>query len=73
MKPSQLGMVFQGFNLWSHRTILENVIEAPIHVQGRPRAQCIGRRKLFCRQSALPTSETTIPAICPVGSSNALP
>ena len=27
---SRLGMVFQSFNLWSHKTILENVIEAPI-------------------------------------------
>jgi len=38
---SQLGFVFQSFNLWPHRTVLENVIEAPIHVQGRPRADCI--------------------------------
>jgi len=30
---SKLGMVFQDFNLWSHMTILQNVIEAPIHVQ----------------------------------------
>lgn len=36
------GMVFQSFNLWSHRTILENVIEAPIHVLKRPRAECVG-------------------------------
>jgi octopine/nopaline transport system ATP-binding protein len=35
------GMVFQSFNLWSHRTILENVIEAPIHVLKRPRAECV--------------------------------
>ena len=28
----KLGMVFQGFNLWSHMTILENIIEAPVHV-----------------------------------------
>jgi octopine/nopaline transport system ATP-binding protein len=35
------GMVFQSFNLWSHRTILENVIEAPIHVLRRPRAECV--------------------------------
>ena len=35
------GMVFQSFNLWSHMTILENVIEAPIHVLKRPRAECI--------------------------------
>lgn len=27
-----VGMVFQQFNLWSHMTILENLIEAPIHV-----------------------------------------
>lgn len=32
---SQLGMVFQNFNLWSHKTVLENVIEAPIHVLKR--------------------------------------
>ena len=32
-------MVFQAFNLWSHRTILENVMEAPVHVQRRPRAE----------------------------------
>jgi octopine/nopaline transport system ATP-binding protein len=38
---SELGMVFQSFNLWSHKTILENVIEAPIYVQGRNRAEAI--------------------------------
>ena len=30
---SKLSMVFQDFNLWSHMTVLQNVIEAPIHVQ----------------------------------------
>ena len=29
---ARLAMVFQQFNLWSHMTILENVIEAPVHV-----------------------------------------
>ena len=29
---AELGMVFQSFNLWSHMTVLENVIEAPVHV-----------------------------------------
>jgi ABC-type histidine transport system ATPase subunit len=33
----KLGMVFQSFNLWSHMTILENIIEAPIHVLGKKR------------------------------------
>jgi ABC-type histidine transport system ATPase subunit len=34
---SELGMVFQSFNLWSHMTIIENVMEAPLRVQRRPR------------------------------------
>ncbi|AYG63223.1 ATP-binding cassette domain-containing protein [Rhizobium jaguaris] len=38
---SRLGMVFQSFNLWSHKTVLENIIEAPIHVQRRPKAECV--------------------------------
>jgi octopine/nopaline transport system ATP-binding protein len=38
---SELGMVFQNFNLWSHMTILQNLIEGPIHVLKRPRAECI--------------------------------
>ncbi len=29
---SQLGMVFQSFNLWSHMTVLQNVMEGPLHV-----------------------------------------
>ena len=38
---TNLGMVFQSFNLWSHLTVIENVVEAPIHVQRRPRAECV--------------------------------
>jgi octopine/nopaline transport system ATP-binding protein len=38
---SELGMVFQSFNLWSHLTVLENLIEAPVHVQKRPRSECV--------------------------------
>ena len=29
---TKLAMVFQHFNLWAHMTVLENIIEAPIHV-----------------------------------------
>ncbi|BCL70318.1 Histidine transport ATP-binding protein hisP [Vibrio nigripulchritudo MADA3029] len=36
---SRLAMVFQGFNLWSHLTVLENVMEAPVHVLGVPKAE----------------------------------
>ncbi|WP_413694227.1 ABC transporter ATP-binding protein [Pseudoalteromonas sp. KJ10-2] len=40
---SRLGMVFQNFNLWPHRTVLENLIEAPIHVFGESRFVAIER------------------------------
>lgn len=33
----QLGMVFQSFNLWSHMTVLQNVMEGPLHVLKEPK------------------------------------
>ncbi|UVJ46147.1 ATP-binding cassette domain-containing protein [Pseudomonas sp. LS1212] len=36
---SRLAMVFQHFNLWSHMSALENVMEAPVHVQGLSKQQ----------------------------------
>ncbi|WP_225771252.1 ABC transporter ATP-binding protein [Inquilinus sp. Marseille-Q2685] len=40
---ASLGMVFQSFNLWSHMTVLENVIEAPVHVLKVPRTEAVER------------------------------
>ncbi|MGB7757011.1 MAG: ATP-binding cassette domain-containing protein [Salinisphaera sp.] len=34
---AKLSMVFQGFNLWAHMTLIGNVIEAPVHVLGKSR------------------------------------
>jgi len=42
---SRLGMVFQSFNLWSHLTVLQNVIEAPVHVLKVPKAEAIARAR----------------------------
>ncbi len=36
---TNLSMVFQQFNLWAHMTILQNVMEAPVSVLGRDRAE----------------------------------
>ncbi|WP_447650317.1 amino acid ABC transporter ATP-binding protein [Pseudomonas abietaniphila] len=45
-----IGMVFQRFNLFAHMTALENIIEAPIHVLGVPRAAAlIQGRELLAR------------------------
>jgi octopine/nopaline transport system ATP-binding protein len=59
---SELGMVFQSFNLWSHMTILENLIEAPIHVQKRPRAQCIDEAKALLEKVGMSEKADYYPA-----------
>jgi polar amino acid transport system ATP-binding protein len=41
----RMGMVFQGFNLFAHRTVLENVIEAPIQVLGMRRGEAVERAR----------------------------
>ena len=44
---SRLGMVFQSFNLWTHMTVLENVIEAPVHVLKQPRAEAVEQARML--------------------------
>lgn len=41
VQRQRMGMVFQGFHLFPHKTALENVIEAPIIVKGVPRDQAV--------------------------------
>jgi polar amino acid transport system ATP-binding protein len=36
---ARTGMVFQGFNLWPHLSVIQNVMESPIHVKGMPKDQ----------------------------------
>ena len=45
---TDIGFVFQRFNLWPHMTALENVVEAPIRVRGVAKAEALaeGRRLL---------------------------
>ena len=40
---ARIGMVFQSFNLWPHLSVIDNVIEAPIHVLGMAREEAISR------------------------------
>src|SRR6185369_13030192 len=48
-KRAEIGMVFQQFNLFPHKTALENVIEAPIRVQGlsKPHATELANELLY--------------------------
>ncbi len=50
---SQIGFVFQRFNLFPHMTALENVMEAPIHVLGQPRAEVRERANELLRKVGL--------------------
>ncbi|NNH82182.1 ATP-binding cassette domain-containing protein [Rhizobium laguerreae] len=59
---SELGMVFQSFNLWSHMTILQNVIEGPIHVLKRPRADCIAEAEALLEKVGIADKRHAYPA-----------
>lgn len=50
---SQLGMVFQSFNLWQHLTVMQNVIEAPIQVLRVPRDEAIARAETLLSRVGL--------------------
>jgi len=50
---SQLSMVFQHFNLWSHMTVLDNIIECPIRVLGISRQQALERARKYLSKVGL--------------------
>jgi ABC-type polar amino acid transport system ATPase subunit len=50
---SQIGMVFQSFNLFPHLTALGNVVEAPIHVRREPPAEARERAKALLKRVGL--------------------
>jgi len=59
---TKLSMVFQQFNLWSHMTILENVIEAPIHVLKIPRAKAIEKAEYYLDKVGIKEKRSAYPA-----------
>jgi histidine transport system ATP-binding protein len=50
---TKLAMVFQHFNLWSHMNVIENVIEAPMHVLGVPRREAEDRAREYLEKVGL--------------------
>lgn len=59
---TRLGMVFQSFNLWTHMTVLQNLVEAPIHVLGRSRAQAEQEAMVLLEKVGLADKRNAWPA-----------
>jgi polar amino acid transport system ATP-binding protein len=57
-----IGMVFQHFNLFPHRTALANIIEAPMQVKGVKKAEAVERAKDLLDQVGLSEKATAYPA-----------
>ncbi len=50
---SRLSMVFQSFNLWSHMTVMDNIIEAPVHVLGISKKEAMERAEHYLNKVGL--------------------
>jgi arginine/ornithine transport system ATP-binding protein len=59
---ARLGMVFQSFNLWSHMTVIENVIEAPVHVLKIPKAEAIEQAEALLQKVGILERKDYYPA-----------
>jgi polar amino acid transport system ATP-binding protein len=57
-----IGMVFQHFNLFPHRTALENLVEAPVHVKRVKKADAVARAKDLLDQVGMAEKATAYPA-----------
>ncbi|HKJ51372.1 MAG TPA: ATP-binding cassette domain-containing protein [Gammaproteobacteria bacterium] len=59
---ARLGMVFQSFNLWSHMTVIENVIEAPIHVLKLSKAEAVEQAEALLHKVGIHDHKDYYPA-----------
>ena len=59
---TKLSMVFQQFNLWSHMTILQNVMEAPISVLGYSKNQAEVKAKAYLKKVGILEKANAFPA-----------
>jgi len=59
---AEVGMVFQSFNLFSHKTVLENVTLGPIKVLGKPKAEAEKRAHELLERVGVATQAGKLPS-----------
>ncbi|KAA3655015.1 MAG: ATP-binding cassette domain-containing protein [Proteobacteria bacterium] len=59
---TRLAMVFQHFNLWAHMTVIENVMEAPVHVLGLSKAEARERAEAYLDKVGIARLRDAYPA-----------
>jgi polar amino acid transport system ATP-binding protein len=59
---TRIGMVFQQFALWPHLTVLQNVMEAPVHVQRRPKDEVRAEAQALLERVGLLDKRDVFPA-----------
>lgn len=57
----QVGFVFQNFNLFPHRSVLENIIEGPVIVKGEPKPEAQVRARQLLEKVGLTGKEASFP------------
>ena len=59
---ARLAMVFQGFNLWSHMTVMDNIMEGPLYVQGISKTEARGKAETLLAKVGLSDRADYYPA-----------
>lgn len=57
----QVGFVFQNFNLFPHRSVMENIIEGPVIVKGEAKAEAVARARTLLEKVGLHGKEESYP------------
>ena len=69
----KMGMVFQSFNLFGHKTVIENIMMAPMDLLGKSKQEAYDTGMRLLRTVGLAEKRLTIPTNCPAARNSASP